>query len=254
MARHLRAFSNSQVYHIITKGIDNQEIFYDDSDRKKFLKNLKEAKNEFDFKLNAYCLMGNHIHLVLIINNEHLSNAIKNILIKYVLYFNKKYNRIGPLFQDRFKSKNVESLNYFLEVCRYVHRNPEKAGIAITSEYEWSSYKEYIGKSSLVDTSILMHYFNDDRYEFVKFTNKVDDLDDMLKYAEYEIESKLNDDELLEIIMQQFELQSKDEIITYFRNKPMNQKKECITRLKLISGTNSTQLARVTRLNRKLFN
>ena len=66
MARHLRAFSNSQVYHIITKGIDNQEIFYDDSDRKKFLKNLKEAKNEFDFKLNAYCLMGNHIHLVLI--------------------------------------------------------------------------------------------------------------------------------------------------------------------------------------------
>ena len=253
MARQLRIFSNSKIYHIIIKGIDSQEIFYDDMDRKKFLNSVKETQNLIEFKINAYCLMGNHVHIVLKIKDDDLSDAIRIILIRYVSYFNKKYHRTGPLFQDRFKSKNVENLNYFLEVCRYVHRNPEKAGIAITSEYKWSSYKEYIGKSKLVDTSILMHYFNNNINEFERFTNKVDDLGDMLKYAEYEIQNRLSDEEVVEIIMKQFNISEQSEVLRFFKDKPLDERKKCAKEFLKIEGTNITQLSRITRLNRDLF-
>ena len=89
--------------------------------------------------------MDNHIHLVIRIEDEFLSKAMQSLSIRYSQYFNYKYERTGPFFQNRFKSKNVENLKYFLEVCRYIHRNPEKAKMSKTEDYDWSSYKEYIG-------------------------------------------------------------------------------------------------------------
>ena len=70
--------------------------------------------------------MSNHVHMVIEVPNENLSKAIQSLTIRYVSYFNKKYDRKGPFVQNRFKSKNIENQRYFLEVCRYVHRNPEK--------------------------------------------------------------------------------------------------------------------------------
>ena len=134
MTRQIREFSNSNVYHIIIKGNNDSVIFYDDMDRNVFLDRIKLTKDEFKYKVYAYCLMSNHVHLVIEVPNEHLSKAIQSLTIRYVNYFNKKYDRKGPFVQNRFKSKNIENQRYFLEVCRYVHRNPEKAGIEKTSQ------------------------------------------------------------------------------------------------------------------------
>lgn len=253
MSRRLRTYSNSKIYHIIFKGIDNQEIFYDDKDRKYFLNQLKQVKKLFEYDIYAYCLMGNHVHIVIRVEKEELSKVVKNFIIRYVAYFNRKYERKGPLVQDRFKSKNVENLNYFLKVCRYVHRNPENAGMEKTSDYKWSSYKEYIGTPYLINKSVLLHYFNDDINDFIKYTNKVNDISDILDVSEYEILGRLNDSEVMEIIMKQFKLNSEEEVAIFFKNKSIEEKKKCIEELKKIKGTNITQLSRITRLSRNLF-
>ena len=132
MPRIPRIYSNSKVYHIILKGIDDQDIFYDNRDREYFLKQISITKTEFNYMLYSYCLMSNHVHMVFRCQDIFLSKCIQSLLIRYVHYFNKKYKRKGPLVQSRFKSKQVESLQYFIDVCRYVHRNPENAGIELT--------------------------------------------------------------------------------------------------------------------------
>ena len=150
MSKYLREFSNSKIYHIIIKGIDESTIFYDDEDRNVFLNKLRISKKKYKYKVLAYCLMSNHVHLVISIENENLSKGIQSLIIRYASYFNKKYDHKGPFVQNRFKSKNIENLDYFLKVCRYVHRNPEKAGIERLDKYKWSSYHEYIREEKIV--------------------------------------------------------------------------------------------------------
>ena len=151
MSKVPRRHSKSKTYHIIFKGIDNQDIFYDNQDRRVFLKQLSKTKKDFNLNLYAFCLMDNHVHMVLKSEKDFLSKSMQSLTIKYVQYFNKKYKRTGTLVQSRFKSKSIEDQRYFLEVCRYVHRNPENAGIAKTKDYQWSSYQEYLGKSKIID-------------------------------------------------------------------------------------------------------
>ena len=150
--------------------------------------------------------------------DEFLSKSIQNLLIRYVHYFNTKYKRVGPLFQNRFKSKNVESQAYFIDLCRYVHRNPEKAGIAKTQDYEWSSYKEYIGKAKIVDKNILLHYFNNDVNEFIKNTTTLLFDECLEDYFEYELVEHLNDEQLAHIIMQKFNIKDISDIAVFFKN------------------------------------
>ena len=172
MSKYIREFSNSKIYHIIIKGIDESTIFYDDEDRNVFLNKLKVTKKKFKYKILAYCLMNNHVHLVISIENENLSKGIQSLIIRYASYFNRKYDRKGPFVQNRFNSKKVESQRYFLEVCRYVHRTPEKAGIEKTDKYRWSSYHEYIGKEKIIDKRFLMHYLGNDINNFTEYTTK----------------------------------------------------------------------------------
>ena len=135
--------SYTGVYHVILRGINQQEIFYDNTDRRKFLKCIKETKEKYYYDLYAYVLMHNHVHLVIMDKEDKLSKVIQSLAISYALYFNKKYNRIGHVFYNRFKSKYVENLPYLLNIIRYIHFNPEKSGICQYSKYYWSSYHEY---------------------------------------------------------------------------------------------------------------
>ena len=144
-----RKMGNSKIYHIMIKGIDGQNIFYDDKDRRNFLRKFLENKKEFNYAVYSYCLMTNHVHMVIKCKDEFLSKSMQSLMIRYVRYFNKKYQRTGSLVQSRFKSKCIENQKYFLEVCRYIHRNPEKAGIERTDKYVWSSYQEYINEAKI---------------------------------------------------------------------------------------------------------
>ena len=122
-----------------------QTIFEDDEDCEKMLQTLADVKSVSKFKLFAYCLMKNHCHLLLKEEEEGLDQIFKRIGARYVYWYNLKYKRAGHLYQDRFKSEAVENDKYFLDVLRYIHQNPIKAGICENlSDYEWSSYMEYI--------------------------------------------------------------------------------------------------------------
>ena len=207
MPRQPRCYSLSKVYHIIYKGIEAKDIFYDKNDRKFFLKRLKSNKEEYQYRIYAYCLMSNHVHLVIEIDDDKLSEAMKSLSISYVLYFNRKYERSGPLFQNRFNSKCVENKKYFLDVCRYVHQNPKKAKICEVQNYEWSSYNEYIGKEKIIDKRVLLHYFDDDLKLFRQYTIK-ENSDNEYAFMEYELRESMCDDELAEIIVHKLNLKN----------------------------------------------
>ena len=250
MSKVPRRHSKSKTYHIIFKGIDNQDIFYDNQDRRVFLKHLSITKKEYAYSLYSYSLMDNHVHLVIKIENEFLSKMMQNLLVRYVHYFNKRYKRIGPLVQCRFKSKNIEDQRYFLEVCRYVHRNPENARFAKTEEYEWSSYKEYIGKQKLVDKNALLHYFDNDIEKFIDYTINNDKCRYLEEFAEYEMIEKITDEQVTNIKMQIFDIKDVSEIAIFFKNRTKEEREKDIQRIKLIKGTNKTQVARITRISR----
>jgi len=252
LPRPPRLYSNSKVYHIILKGIDDQDIFYDDQDRKIFLKQILDSKSEFNYIVYAYCLMGNHVHMVIKSQDVFLSKSIQSLLVRYVHYFNKKYNRSGPLVKNRFNSKKVENLQYFIDVCRYVHRNPEMAGIELTQNYQWSSYKEYVGKSRIINKKALLHYYNDDVNKFIDDTIKTVSEKSIEDYIDYEIIGKLNDEQLIEIIMDKFRIENISEVPIFFKNIGREELERFIREIKNIQGINKNQVARVTRLGRSV--
>lgn len=250
MTRIQRIYSNTKVYHIILKGIDEQNIFYDNQDRHVFLNDIEKTKKTYAYQLYSYCLMDNHVHMVIRIEKEFLSKAIQSLMIRYVQYFNKKYKRKGTLVQNRFKSKVVENQSYFLEVCRYVHRNPENAGMEKTNKYKWSSYQEYIGKSKLVNKDVLLNYFDNDIKEFINYTAKNNISETLNEFAEYELIGKLNDEQVSKIVMKLFGIKDVIELPYFFKNMGKEELCKAIKKLKKIKGTNITQISRIIRITR----
>lgn len=161
MPRAARAQSETRIFHVMQRGVDRQEIFFDDTDRLKFLAILGECKKVSGLELFAYCLMDNHIHLLLKAGEEELGASMRRLFSRYAGWYNLKYQRTGPLFQGRFRSEPVEDEVYFLAVFRYIHRNPVKAGLSQHPEnYRWSSYFGYSGwPDGITDTAFAMGLF-----------------------------------------------------------------------------------------------
>ena len=157
MPRQARKKSENGIYHIMFRGINKQQIFQENEDYRKFLNVVKECKEISGFKLFAYCLMGNHAHLLLKEGNENLDLIVKRIGSRYVYWYNTKYKRAGHLFQDRYKSEPINDDEYLLSAIRYIHQNPVKAGIAERCEnYKYSSYNAYSKSDGFVDSSEIL--------------------------------------------------------------------------------------------------
>jgi REP element-mobilizing transposase RayT len=156
MARASRKLSSSGIYHVLIRGINQQRIFEDDEDCLRFLNDLRTAKERSGAHVFAYCLMGNHVHLIIGQGDEPLGQTIKRLSVCYVAWFNMKYARVGHLFQDRFKSEAVETDSYFVTVLCYLYQNPVKAGLCRRSQdYRWSS-RRVLGKvDDLIDADRL---------------------------------------------------------------------------------------------------
>lgn len=159
MPRHARIKGQSGVYHVMLRGINRQELFFDDDDMNKMLAVLAECTEITKARIHAYCFMVNHMHMLLqtgideIPNSETLAQVMKRIEVRYAVYFNNKYGRIGTAFQERFRSEPVDNDIYFLTALRYIHRNPVKAGFVQTPDkYRWSSYQAYTGEPGFVYT------------------------------------------------------------------------------------------------------
>lgn len=149
MPRQPRLHFPGAVYHVIHRGNDRREIFFDNEDRHRFLLLCQEGCVRFHWRVHAYCLMENHCHLAVQVGTVPLSNIMQNISFRYTQYINKRYQRIGHLFHGRYKSILVDKDNYLLELIRYIHLNPVRAGIVERPEhYLWSSHREYCQEKS----------------------------------------------------------------------------------------------------------
>lgn len=182
MPRMAREISYSGLYHVMVRGVNKEAIFKDNRDRNSFLHLLKYYKNKLNCDIHAYCLMDNHVHILIEDKNNKLGELMRNINCVYAGEFNKKYKRVGHLFQERFKSENVENDYYLLRLIRYIHRNPEKAGICNTEDYIWSSYKEYIKQEKIINRKIILSkYDKDEKRAIQKFSYSVlDDKEDSI--------------------------------------------------------------------------
>jgi len=142
MPRTARITIENAYYHIITRGNQKQSVFLDSRDYQKYLYILKKYKKKYNFKIYGFCLMPNHIHIIIQVENpSELSKIMTGINLSYTLSFNFKYKKIGHLWQDRFKSKVIEKDAYLLECLNYIEANPIRAGLVTSlSEYRWSSY------------------------------------------------------------------------------------------------------------------
>lgn len=160
--RPLRIEFPGAYYHVINRGLEKRSLFNDGEDFSHFLKLCKKAQGLYGFNLHSYCLMNNHYHLFLETPEPNLSRTMKYINGLYAQYFNHKYDRVGPLFQGRFKSPIVESNSYVKTLTRYIHLNPVKAGLVQDPAlWQWSSYSSYIHGTPddlLSKDFVLSHY------------------------------------------------------------------------------------------------
>lgn len=147
MARLPRLVIANQAHHVIQRGNDRQTIFRDDSDYLAFLAWLREGSRQFKVAIHAYVLMPNHLHLLASPSDqEGLGRMMQWIGRHYVPYFNRKYDRVGTLWQGRYKATVIDSERYFMTCSRYIELNPVRASLAAgPGDYLWSSYLHHIG-------------------------------------------------------------------------------------------------------------
>lgn len=172
MSRSLRIEYPGAFFHVMNRGVARQSIFQNEVHYLYFLELLEEIHRLFQIETHAYCLMGNHYHLLIRILSNNLSEAIRHLNGLYAKLFNKTMNRDGPLFRGRFKSILVHNESYFIQVSRYIHCNPVEANIVKMPEhYKWSSYQYYLHseqKPNWLYCNETLSYFNDKRSSYKK--------------------------------------------------------------------------------------
>lgn len=146
MTRPLRIEFPGAIYHVTSRGNARRKIFLDDEDREAFLATLAWVVERFGWVCHAYCLMGNHFHLMIETPAANLSRGMRQLNGVYTQTFNRRHRKVGHLFQGRFKAILVERDSYLLELARYVVLNPVRAKMTKLPEgYAWSSYRATLG-------------------------------------------------------------------------------------------------------------
>jgi len=147
MVRPLRLELSGGIYHVTSRGDRREAIYEDDEDRIEWLSILGKTCNRYNWRCHAYCLMDNHYHVILETAEANLSKGMRHLNGVYTQYFNRRHERVGHVFQGRFKGILVEREEYLLELSRYVVLNPIRAGITKNiRSWKWSSYKAMIGE------------------------------------------------------------------------------------------------------------
>ncbi|KAB3529821.1 transposase [Alkaliphilus serpentinus] len=247
MPRLARVKSNTGIYHIMVRGVNKQDIFKDDEDRERFLDTLLRFKKETMFNLYAYCLMNNHLHLLLKEDEVNISDIIKKISTSYVYYFNSKYERVGHLFQDRYKSEVVEDDKYFYSVIRYIHQNPIKARIANIEDFKWSSYKSYIYNEELIDTDFFLNMLATNREKaivrYIDYMMEINN-DRCMEIDEF---SRLSDEKVKRHIIQLGNLKN----IADIHKLEKIERNNLLRKAKALEKVSILQVSRITGINRR---
>lgn len=231
MPRRPRKLSASSIYHVVIRGLDRQLMFDCANDYKKYLEIIELYKEECHFELYSYCLMSNHVHLLIKTTDTTLDTIFRKINTHYAVWFNMKYQRTGHLQQERFYSEPVENQKYLINVIKYIHNNPLKAGIESYpgESYKWSSIHEYSSEHfNLIDATDLLN--------IVSKSDLIDILptDDDITYLDIDsVKKRLPDDVAKEIVcnitglencllFQEFELSKRNNYIRHFHKKGLS--------------------------------
>ena len=181
MARQARKVSPTGFYHVMMRGNNREMILEKKWQKERFLELLSQADT---LEIAAYCLMDNHVHLVVRAELPELSEAVKKINIRYAMGYNRHGDRVGHVFQDRYRSEVILNDSHLLQAVRYVHNNPVKAGLAAGPEaYKWSSYPEYLdGSSHIVSPgvreTVSLHFVRQGSFRAFH------DVDDLVEFAD----------------------------------------------------------------------
>ena len=151
------------MYHVILRGNAKQDIFFNAEDRRRFLVLLQNGIERYGFRLHGFCLMTNHLHLVIQVGEIPLSRIMQNLSLRYTKWINWSQNRIGHLFHGRYKAVMVEADNYLAQLVAYLHLNPVRAGICENPiDYPWGSHRAYLGleQASWLTTEPVLSQFS----------------------------------------------------------------------------------------------
>lgn len=253
MPRQARDKSKTGIYHVMLRGINKQKIFHDDGDREKFINILKRNKRESQIKVYGWCLMENHIHLLLGEGKEDISISMKRIGVGFVWYYNCKYKRTGHLFQDRYRSEKVETDEYLLTVIRYMHQNPVKAGLVRSSkDWPWSSCGVYYGECDsqvdFTDRKMILGMFSEDESiavrRFKEYNEQVN-VDACLD----EENKRMTDEEARHEIMKIVVGRGLDKV----QDLSKKDRNEVIKEVKRIEGVSQRQAARILGISDNLL-
>ncbi len=177
MARKPRIHYPGAFYHVILRGNAGETVFEDNRDRYRFFSLLKEGIERFRHKIHAYCLMTNHIHLVIQVGEIPLSRIVQNFSFRFAKYINYRRNRSGHLFQGRYKAVMIDADSYLLELIRYIHNNPVRARMVESpGDYAWSSHNTYLGKNKvhwLTTDFVLTQFHNNENRAIFLFNTFV---------------------------------------------------------------------------------
>lgn len=216
MARKPRIHYPGALYHVMVRGNNGEKVLLDEIHKSKYLDVLALYKEKLGFKLYAFCIMDNHAHLLIEVQDAPLSQIMQRIQQVYTQWFNRKYCRTGHVFQQRYKALLCDKDSYLLQLVRYIHNNPVRANLDSGIKYKWSSHVYYVGieKTNYVDMSDILSIFSENRREALKqysqFMNQ--DLGEIIydNYKEFqpkihsverrneEVDEDLNIDEIME--------------------------------------------------------
>jgi REP element-mobilizing transposase RayT len=263
MPRHARKQSESSIYHIMIRGNERKEIFYENEDRIRFLDTLKKMREDGNYDIYAYCLMNNHVHFLMREGKDSIQRSMKRICVSYVYYFNNKYQRVGHLFQDRFRSEAVEEESYVLAAARYIHNNPVKAGIVAKAEdFKWSSHAEYINKieckEGLIERNFLLSLLSDKEEQAIELYTEYSNepaSDEFVEYEESPAKTKLEQagksnlkDEIGKVLGNRGHSM---ESLKCCRDKKMRN--DLIRDIKAITGASVRELSRLTGISKDII-
>ena len=207
MARKPRIHFPTALYHVIARGNRRQAIFLDKKDFKTYLSFLAEYKRKFSFHLYAYALMKNHLHLLMAVEEIPLSKIMQILQFRFTRYFNKRYRKIGHLFQGRYKAILCDQDPYLLELVRYIHLNPVRCRVVgDPDQYLWTGHLSYMGmgKDELLDKEFVLRQFgrgrNQARRRYRQFVLDALPLGHQKKYYEVKDQRYLGEDDFIDQI------------------------------------------------------
>lgn len=269
MARQARIRSTTGIYHIMLRGINKQQIFHKEADYQRMLNLLVHITRPGDDAIfgkgtvpnqgfasfiaptiYAYCLMKNHLHLLIKEGSEEIGQSMKRLETPYANYYNKEYDRRGHLFENRFKSEPVENWDYFRYLLRYIHRNPCKAGIVARPEdYAYSSWHQFLGGNGICNVETTMR-----RISLAELSEWVNAPDEEGEYEPFEPKKRtprehievtvrrprLSDDEVRELVEQ-----VSGRNFSEFQQQDLEEQQRQLAELKQM-GCSHRQLSRIT--------